>query len=197
MVEENDLKSFQVWVRVPPRVPIKKGDTMIATIATASVQVLNATYMPLGATHLGRAMALVSSGRAVVEEQDDTRIIRSGGGISIPFPKVIRLLTYLHVPFDITEEFWSLKGVIKRDKGICAYCEGKATTVDHIEPKSRFRDGGNANTWLNTIAACQPCNGKKANRNPKEANMPLRFEPTVPTKVYLRSGKKPRKKNRT
>lgn len=167
----------------------------MATIATIKVGVLNASYMPLGATHLGRALALVTSGRAVVEEIDDSRIIRSGGGLQIPLPKIIRLLTYLNVPFTITEEFWSLKGVLRRDNNVCGYCSGKASTVDHIIPKSRFKAGGNPNTWLNSIAACQPCNGKKANRTPEEANMPLLYKPTVPTKVYLRSGKKPRMKS--
>jgi 5-methylcytosine-specific restriction endonuclease McrA len=41
------------------------------------------------------------------------------------------------------------------------------------------------NTWKNTIAACDSCNQRKANRTPAEAGMVLRFEATVPTWATL------------
>ena len=34
-----------------------------------------------------------------------------------------------------------------------------------------------ADTWLNTIAACLRCNGIKANRTSEEAGIPLLFQP--------------------
>lgn len=34
-----------------------------------------------------------------------------------------------------------------------------------------------ADTWLNTIAACLRCNGIKAHRTPEEAGIPLLFHP--------------------
>lgn len=160
------------------------------TFAATSVSVLNASYNPLGQTKLGRAVALVINGLAEIEEFDDTRFVRSVSGQKIPFPKVIRLLRFVNVPFTYSEEFFSKHGVLRRDNNICAYCEKTATTVDHIHPKSR----GGQDTWMNTIASCVKCNGKKADRTPEEAGMVLKFQPSVPMRIYLRSENKRRKK---
>jgi len=48
-------------------------------------------------------------------------------------------------------------------------------------PRSR----GGSWTWLNTVAACQSCNGRKGNRTPEEAGMRLRMAPYVPTRAQL------------
>lgn len=164
------------------------------TIATLKVRVLNASYMELGSTRLDRAMALVATGRAVIDEEDSGRIINTPSGLSFALPKVIRLLNFIKVPFEVSQEYWSRAGVLRRDDYTCAYCgkRGNNMTVDHIYPKSRFV--GNPDTWDNTITSCSPCNGKKADKTLKECGMVLRFKPTVPTRVYLRSEKKPRKK---
>lgn len=165
--------------------------------ATVSVGVMNASFENLGATHLNRAIALVASGRAVVEEAVDGKFISSVSGKRIPFPKIIRLLTYLKVPFTYSEEFFSKQGVLKRDNHTCGYCsktsaEGAKLTHDHIIPASR----GGQNTWTNAITACVDCNGKKADRTPEEAGMPLLFKPTIPYKIYFNSGKKHKKHKR-
>lgn len=112
--------------------------------------------------------------------------------MKIPFPTVIRLLNAIKVPFYVAEEYFSRKGVLERDGRKCGYCLAPATTWDHIVPSSR----GGADSWLNSIAACLKCNSKKANRTPEEAGMPLLFQPTVPTKMYLNSGKKPNKRKK-
>lgn len=164
---------------------------MSTALATVSVGVLNATYVPLGATKLARALALVFDGRAVIEEEDPSRRIRSKGR-DVPMPLVIRLLTALKVPFTVSEQFFSKRGVLQRDKYKCGYCLGPATTHDHIVPRSK----GGPDSWENAISACTKCNGKKADRTPEEAGMPLLFKPTIPTRIYLRSEKKPRKKNK-
>lgn len=140
-------------------------------------------------------MALVNTGRAVIEEFILDRTIRTVNGLSFPFPKIIRLLNYVSVPFTYAEEFWSKRGVLKRDNNKCCYCGKKATTVDHVFPKSRCE--GNPDTWMNTVAACQPCNGRKSNKTPSEAGMFMLYDPSIPMKQYLRSGKKPRKKIKT
>lgn len=50
----------------------------------------------------------------------------------------------------------------------CAYCGervGGARTIDHVEPRSRSPRGiGSAHGWINVVAACQRCNGAKADR---------------------------------
>jgi len=71
--------------------------------------------------------------------------------------------------------------IFKRDKFQCAYCGDhftkKELTIDHIIPLSR---GGAKKTWENLITSCGGCNYKKADKLPREANMPLLFEPYIP-----------------
>jgi len=44
---------------------------------------------------------------------------------------------------------------------------------------------GGRNTWLNTVAACDPGNQRKGDRSPAEAGMVLRVKPTAPTWASL------------
>lgn len=152
-----------------------------ALIAYTPVQVLNTTDELLGSTQLKRALALVANGRAEVTEEDASRRIRTVGGIDIPLPIAIRLLNWAGVYFEKRDVIFTPRGVLERDKYTCGYCRKHATTHDHILPKSR----GGADSWLNAIAACTKCNNKKSNKTPKEARMPLLFEPFIPTKLYI------------
>jgi len=72
--------------------------------------------------------------------------------------------------------------VLRRDRHTCAYCGVQAPerdlTIDHIVPESR----GGALSWMNTVAACRACNGRKADRTPEQAGMPLLFLPYVPNR---------------
>jgi len=165
----------------------------VSTITSSAIRVdvMNATYEPLGAAKLSRALALVIEGRAVIVESDDTRMVRSMG-VDFPLPKVIRLLSALKVPFYTAEVYFSREGLLERDRRKCGYCGGLANTHDHILPRSR----GGRDEWMNAIAACGRCNNRKGDRTPEEAGMPLLFKPTIPMRVYLRSDKKPRRKVR-
>lgn len=155
----------------------------MATVATVKVGVLNASYEPMTPTDISRAVSLLERGSAVIEEEDPDRRLNHKYG-SFPWPLTIRLLQYRKVPIRYSPQPWSKTGVLKRDSHECAYCtKRKATTIDHIVPQ----DQGGPNTWENTIAACQPCNGKKRNRTPEEAHMPLRFHPTVPMRYHISS----------
>ena len=53
----------------------------------------------------------------------------------------------------------------------------RATTVDHVVPRSR----GGADSWLNTVASCAEDNHRKADRTPEQAGMPLLYQPFVPS----------------
>lgn len=147
-----------------------------------TVAVLNASYEQLGSTKLGRAIALVMRGEAVIQEADDSRLVRSSD-LEYPWPLVIRMLRFIKVPFVVAPQHWSKHGVLKRDNHACGYCGKTANTVDHILPQSR----GGRDTWENTVAACSPCNSEKADRTPEEAGMTLWTTPEVPMRVYLRS----------
>jgi len=154
------------------------------TTAAVSVNVLNASYEPLGATKLGRALALVLRGDAVVEEADPERLVRHKNG-HFPWPLVIRLLHYVKVPLRYGAQPWSKAGVLKRDGHRCGYCGKPADTVDHIHPQSK----GGGNTWENTVACCFKCNQIKGDKSIKDARLVLNITPTVPTRVYVASTK--------
>ena len=178
---------------------------MSTLVAYSSVDVLNASYMPLAPTQLSRAIKLVLDGQAVVEEADESRIVRSNGGVELPFPKVIRMLRYIDVPFTYQEEFFSRAGVLRRDNYTCGYCgirqgeplklddgtiQRAEMTHDHILPRSR----GGGDVWMNAITACKTCNWMKADNTPEEVGMKLLFPPRVPMRIYLRADKPRRKK---
>lgn len=137
--------------------------------------VLNASYEPLAVVSVRRAVVLVLTEKAVMEHADDERPIRSATR-QLPMPLVVRLLKFVRVPYR-RKLPWSRKGVLDRDKHRCAYCSGKASTIDHLLPISR---GGEARSWLNTVGACVPCNQAKADRTPAEAGMRLLLAPHEP-----------------
>ena len=72
---------------------------------------------------------------------------------------------------------FSKRGVLRRDGFVCAYCGDKATTVDHVKPKSK----GFPASWENSVAACQPCNNKKGDKFLEASGMTLNIQPYMPT----------------
>ena len=73
---------------------------------------------------------------------------------------------------------YTKKNIIIRDDYECCYCGShKNLTIDHVIPESR---GGKTN-FENCVAACFPCNNKKNNRTPREANMFMKKKPHAPT----------------
>jgi 5-methylcytosine-specific restriction endonuclease McrA len=138
-----------------------------------AVLVLNADLGPLQRVSIRHAIRMLFREVAVVHEAEPDRQL----GI-YPMPKVVRLVAYVVTKWRYSSgPSWSRSGVLARDNHRCAFCGGHATTIDHVLPSSR----GGKNTWLNTVAACGGCNGRKGDRTPDEARMPLRFKPTAPS----------------
>ncbi|WP_103502202.1 MULTISPECIES: HNH endonuclease [Streptomyces] len=137
--------------------------------------VLNASFEPLSAVPLQRAVVLVMQRKAVVEQADTVLLLRAAS-VEVQAPRVVRLRRYVKVPFRQRAP-WSRRGVLVRDRFRCAYCGRRATTVDHIVPRSR----GGADSWLNTVAACGEDNHRKADRTPTQAGMRLLVKPFEPT----------------
>ncbi len=81
--------------------------------------------------------------------------------------------------FDVTPSFAKHK-LFRRDRFTCAYCglcfQEKELQCEHIVPESR----GGRWAWMNLVTACALCNGRKADRTPDEAGMPLLYLPYVP-----------------
>lgn len=139
----------------------------------SGVIVLNTDNTALHTVSVQHAVRMLVRQVAIVEEAHEDRRIGP-----YPWPLVLRLVRYVKTAFLYARNpVWGKRGVLRRDRHTCAYCGAPADTVDHLLPQSR---GGN-NTWLNTVAACTPCNHRKANRTPAEAGMALRWKPSVPT----------------
>ncbi|PID59573.1 MAG: HNH endonuclease [Ignavibacteriae bacterium] len=98
-----------------------------------------------------------------------------------PWPSVIRLKTYIHIPFNNIN--LTRKNILRRDNHKCAYC-GRGHlpfTIDHIIPRAK----GGKDTWENLVTACLPCNNKKGNRTPEQAEMKLRVKPHKPNYIMF------------
>jgi len=139
--------------------------------------VLNATYEPLSVVSVPRAIHLLFSKKAELIESSHITI-RSANYV-MPVPVVIRLHYYVKIPHNLPLPL-SRRALLMRDDYTCQYCgvqPGKEhLTMDHILPRSR----GGRTDWENVATACAPCNRRKGNRTPEEANMKLRKPPTRP-----------------
>lgn len=146
------------------------------------VLVLNAGFEPLHTISLPRAVALLLADKAELVEAAEA-VLRSQY-LSMPLPLVIRLRMYVPIPYRL---HWSAnrRNVLLRDRYTCQYCGRRLPahklTLDHVMPRSR---GGPSN-WENLVAACKPCNCRKGNRTPAEAEMSLRHKPYRPRYLAL------------
>lgn len=143
---------------------------------SSTTLVLNATYEPLGVVPQRRAVVLVLAHRATVVE--------SGAGafhaerVCVPVPRVVRLTRYVAVPYRGGVPL-TRRTLFERDGHRCAYCEGRAETVDHVVPRSR----AGAHDWANVVAACRRCNHQKSDRLLGELGWELRFTPRTPSRT--------------
>ena len=141
-------------------------------VEPVSVLVLNAGYEPLHQVSVQHAVRMLARNVAVVEEAVQDRRIGP-----YPFPRVLRLVRYVAMRWRHRAPRWSRNRLLDRDSRVCCYCGAPATTVDHVVPLSR----GGRNDWLNTVAACRPCNNRKGDRSPSAAGLALRSQPFVPS----------------
>lgn len=149
--------------------------------------VLNATYEPLCVVPSRRAVVLVLDRKA--EVLHDTGAALHSEHLTVPVPSVIRLRTFVKVPFRRRAPL-NRRGIFARDGHRCQYCSGAAESIDHVVPRSR----GGEHTWENVVAACRACNVRKRDRLLAETSMRLLRRPTVPrelTWVVVAAGRVP------
>jgi 5-methylcytosine-specific restriction endonuclease McrA len=138
------------------------------------VLVLNATYEPLNICSARRAIVLMLKQKAEAVEMSG-RTIHSAEN-SFALPNVIKLSYFVRVPRSDARRV-SRRAVLARDQHRCQYCGSRShLTIDHIVPRSR----GGDSTWENIVTSCAPCNSRKGDRLPAEANMSLRSKPRPP-----------------
>lgn len=84
---------------------------------------------------------------------------------SMRLPSVVALKTYVQPS---RQPAFTRFNVFLRDRFACQYCGAREDlTFDHIIPRSK----GGLTTWENVVAACSPCNLRKGNRLPADAQM--------------------------
>ncbi|MGD9728542.1 MAG: HNH endonuclease [Nitrospira sp.] len=115
---------------------------------------------------------------AWMDRAPDTQRMIPTAGRPVPAPDVIVLTEYGKVP--PMKVGFNRQNLFRRDQHTCQYCgvqlPGHKLQVEHVFPRSR----GGPTTWENTVAACDGCNSRKADRTPTEAGMTLMKRPHPP-----------------
>lgn len=145
------------------------------------VLLLNATFEPLTALPLRRAVVLVVCGKAEVVHGDPSGLVLHSASDAVMVPSVIRLSTFVRVPYRARVPL-TRAGLMHRDRYRCAYCGARAETIDHVIPRSR----GGEHTWQNCVACCVKCNHRKADKLLAELGWRLRTVPRAPRGVHWR-----------
>ena len=144
--------------------------------------VLNADYRPLSYYPLSlwpwqEAIKAVFLDRVTILAEYD-EVVRSQRE-AIRIPSVVVLKDYVKPRKRVAFTRFNL---FLRDEFCCQYCGSRGDlTFDHVVPRSR----GGVTSWENVVAACSPCNLRKANRTPAEAEMQLLHEPRRTTRYEL------------
>lgn len=144
---------------------------------------LNATYEPICFVSIKRAVILVLKNKAeIVEQAEGTRKGVRAENVTLPFPVVIRLVSYVRQPYRKHIPL-TRRTLLARDNHTCQYCGNtdRTLTLDHVVPRSR----GGRTEWTNIVAACGPCNRRKGNKLTAEARMFPRVTPTRPAYSYI------------
>lgn len=148
---------------------------------------LNADYAALNFVSDERAMRLVYKGRAEVLNLDGVMSVWdedfNSTSAKFKLPATIRLLK--RVNKKRVKMRFKKRILFNRDNWSCQYCSKplghETVTIEHIMPQSR----GGMTTWKNCVTACKPCNSRKKNKTPEEANMPLLRQPMEPTALHF------------
>jgi 5-methylcytosine-specific restriction endonuclease McrA len=145
------------------------------------VLLLNVTFEPLTTVGLRRAVCLVLGGKAEVVHHDAAGAVLHAASVALQTPSVIRLSRYVRIPYRNRVPL-TRAALMRRDNYKCAYCGGRAETIDHVIPRSR----SGQHIWENCVASCTICNHRKADRLLSELGWTLAVPPVVPRGAHWR-----------
>ncbi|WP_084436090.1 HNH endonuclease [Aldersonia kunmingensis] len=145
------------------------------------VLLLNATYEPLTAVPVRRAVVLLVCEKADPVHEDPEGAVLHSAERTVTVPSVIRLRNYVRVPYRARIPM-TRAALMHRDRFRCAYCGGKAETIDHVVPRSR----GGDHSWENCVASCASCNHRKADKLLSELGWTMRANLVPPKGPHWR-----------
>lgn len=170
--------STGVFADAPRHVPVHCGNS--AGGLSGRVLVLNASFEPINVCTVRRAIVLILKEKAEVIDAMSGRngeLELHAEKISMTRPSVIRLVTYVRIPFQSFRRKITRRAVFARDGWECQYCGRRGSlTMDHIVPRSK----GGETSWENVVACCAGCNRRKGDRSVSQAGMRLRSRPRTP-----------------
>jgi len=141
--------------------PIVSPEACPALVLNADFRPLS--YYPLSLWSWQDAIKAVFLDRVNIVSNYD-RVVRSPS-FEMQLPSVVSLKTYIKPS---RQPAFTRFNVFLRDRFTCQYCGAREElTFDHVIPRAK---GGNT-TWENVVAACSPCNLRKADRMPADAEM--------------------------
>lgn len=146
--------------------------------------VLNADYRPLSYYPLSlwpwqEAIKAAFLDRVTIVAEYDAVVHSQRSAIRIP--SVVVLKDYVKPQKRVAFTRFNL---FLRDEFCCQYCGSRGDlTFDHVLPRSR----GGVTSWENVVAACSPCNLRKANRLLRNSGMTLRRLPRRPDAEEMRN----------
>ena len=150
-------------------------DVPIPLASAPRVLLLNAGYEALTALPARRAVVMLLGGKADVVHEHPVEILVRSVDTAVRVPSVIILREYVRIPYRAQVPL-TRAALMHRDNHRCGYCDARATTVDHVIPRSR----GGAHSWENCVASCAPCNHRKADKLLSELGWELRVPPVAP-----------------
>lgn len=174
---------------------------MTEVIHTSSVLVLNRHWQAIDVKTPAQAFAMMATGSAQALDISEGAVLPVSwdqwlslpvrdhdAGIGTPrgpvrSPTVLLLSRFARMPRRRLS--FSRRGLFLRDGGICQYSgrslQFEEANIDHVIPRSR----GGRTSWENVVAACGPCNLRKADKLPRECHMTPRHVPRQPTSWEL------------
>lgn len=144
--------------------------------------VLNADYRPLSYYPLSlwpwqEAIKAVCLDRVQILAEYETTVRSQRAEFRIP--SVVVLKDFVKPQKRVAFTRFNL---FLRDEFCCQYCGARGDlTFDHVVPRSK----GGVTSWENVVAACSPCNLKKANKTLRQVGMHLKRPPAQPTTAEM------------